>query len=131
MLSEVVRLMDASTTTHLMVGGAPAGISMPPVDESCRITSTRINMMTIQGNKSTAPRGTDILEFPFRRIRRLKKANLEEVLCFSRVGSSKGGGLGTVGIRLMRFETKPMVPPPIFSVKGKAEFLKFAYGLDS
>lgn len=87
--------------------------------------------MTIQGNKSTAPRGTDILEFPFRRIRRLKKANLEEVLCFSRVGSSKGGGLGTDGIRLMRFWTKPIVLPPVFSVNGKAEFSKFAYGLDS
>ena len=104
---------------------------MPPVEESCRITSTRINIMTIHGNKSTAPRGTDIFEFPFRRIRRLKKANLEVVLCFSRLGSSKGGGLGTDGIRLMRFWTKPIVPPPAFSVDRNAEISRFAYGLVS
>ena len=105
---------------HLIVGGAPAGMSMPPVEESWRMTRTRINIMTIHGNKSTAPRGTDILEFPFRRIRRLKKANLEDDLCVPPDGSSKGGGLGTEGIRLTRFWTRPIVPPPFFAEDRKA-----------
>lgn len=96
-------LKNEASTTHLMVGGAPAGISIPPVEEGCRTTRTSINIMTIHGNISTAPRGMDIFELPFSRIRRRKKANLDEGRYFSCDGSSNGGGLATDGIRFTRF----------------------------
>lgn len=95
--------MNDARPTHLMVGGAPAGISIPPVEEGWRTTRIRINIMTIHGNKSTAPRGMDIFELPFSRIRRRKKANLGEDRNLSCDGSSKGGGLATDGIRFTRF----------------------------
>ena len=95
--------------THLIVGGAPAGRSIPPVEEGCRTIKIRINTMTTQGNRSTAPRGIDIFEFPFKRMRRRKNDNLDEMRVLSRGGSSRGGGLGMDGIRLTSFCTKPIL----------------------
>ena len=91
--------------TDLIVGGAPAGINIPPVEDGCLTIRTSINIMTIHGNKSTAPSGMEILEFPFSLIRRRKKANLVEVLYLFEVESSSGngGGDGTEGIRFTRF----------------------------
>jgi hypothetical protein len=39
-----------------------------------------MKITTIQGNKSTTPRGTEIAELPFNRRGRLKNASLDEVL---------------------------------------------------
>ena len=98
--------------TYLIDGGAPAGISILPVDEGCRTTRTSIKIITIQGNRSTAPRGIDIFELPFKRIRRRKKANLGVIRSLWRETSSREGRLGEEGIRLTRFWTSPMLVVP-------------------
>lgn len=109
-----------------MVGGAPAGINMPPVEEGCRTIRIRIRMMTIHGNRSTAPSGIDIFEFPFKRIRRRKKANLDDIRSFSCEGSFNGGGFAVDGIRFTSFWTKPIVPPllspPLFDDSNTTAF---------
>jgi hypothetical protein len=61
-----------------MEGGVPAGTSIRPDDEGCRIMRMMINITTMLGNKSTNPSGTEIDELPFNRIRRRKNDNLEE-----------------------------------------------------
>ena len=88
---------------HLIDGGAPAGISILPVDEGCRTTRTSIRIITIQGNRSTAPRGMETFELPFKRIRRRKKANLGVIRSVWRDTSSREGRLGEEGIRFTRF----------------------------
>lgn len=60
--------------TYLIDGGAPAGTSILPGDEGWRTTRTSINISTMQGNKSTKPRGTEMRELSLRRMRRRKKA---------------------------------------------------------
>ena len=57
-----------------MEGGAPAGTSILPGESGCRTTRTRISIKTMQGNKSTNPRGIEMRELSLRRMRRLKKA---------------------------------------------------------
>ncbi len=89
--------------TYLIEGGAPAGISILPVDEGCRTTRTSIKIITIHGNRSTAPRGIDIFELPFRRIRRRKNANLGVIRSLWRDTSSIEGRLGEDGIRFTKF----------------------------
>jgi len=81
-----------------MAGGAPAGIIKVPGEELCRTTSAIIRIMTIQGKRSTAPRGTDIFELPFNRIRRLKNDNFGVIRSFSFVKSWRPGRLGDEGI---------------------------------
>ena len=99
---------------YLIDGGAPAGIKMLPGDDGCRTISTRISIITIQGNKSTAPRGMDILEFPFNRILLLKNANRGVSRFFRRERSSREGNFsregrfGDEGMRFTRFCTNPM-----------------------
>ena len=92
-----------------MAGGAPAGIIRLPGDELCCTTSTIIRIITMRGNSRTTPRGTDILELPFSRIRLLKKDNLGVNRSFSLLRSWSEGRLGDEGIRLMIFRTIPMV----------------------
>lgn len=69
---------------------------------------TSINIITMSGNKSTAPNGIDIFELPFKRIRLLKKANLGKIRSFRRLISSKDGRLGEEGIRFANFCTSPI-----------------------
>lgn len=69
---------------------------------------TSINIITISGNKSTAPNGIDIFELPFKRIRLLKKANLGKIRSFRRLISSKDGRIGEEGIRFANFCTSPI-----------------------
>ena len=64
--------------------------------------------MTMHGNKSTAPNGTDIFELPLSRIRLLTNDNLGMILSFSLLKSAKDGKEGVEGIRFTRFPTKPM-----------------------
>lgn len=70
--------------------------------------SIRINIITMSGNKSTAPSGIDILEFPFKRIRLLKKANLGDNLSLCRLIFSSDGRLGDEGIRFTSLCTNPI-----------------------
>lgn len=59
---------------YLIDGGAPAGTNIPPDDEGCRTTRTSISISTMQGNKSTNPKGIEMRELSLRRMRRRKKA---------------------------------------------------------
>jgi len=58
--------------THLIAGGAPAGINILPDELGCLTNSTRIRMTTMHGNSSTTPRGTEMAEFPFSLSGRLR-----------------------------------------------------------
>lgn len=69
---------------------------------------TSIKIITISGNKSTTPKGIDIFELPFKRMRLLKKANLGRIRSFRRLTSSKDGGLGEEGIRFTNFCMSPI-----------------------
>ena len=99
---------DRSNEAYRIAGGAPAGIIKLPGDEGCRTTSTIISMITIQGNRSTAPNGTEILELPFNRIRLLKKDNLGVIRAFSLLRSDKEGREGVEGMRLAILWINPM-----------------------
>lgn len=92
-----------------MDGGAPAGIINPPGEDGCRTISTIINIMTIHGNRSTAPSGIEIFELPFSRMRLLKNDNLGINRSFSSVKSTREGRDGVDGSRLIRFPPNPMV----------------------
>ena len=94
--------------TYRIDGGAPAGIRILPGDDGCRTTRTRIKIITMHGKRRTAPRGMEIEELPFNRIRRLKNANLGDILSFCRDRSSGEGRLGEEGIRFRRFFTRPI-----------------------
>lgn len=93
---------------YLIDGGAPAGIRMPPVDDGCRTTSTSMSIITMHGKRSTAPRGMDIFELPFSRIRRRKKANLGDRRSVSPDKSLSEGRFGDDGIRFKIFWTSPI-----------------------
>jgi hypothetical protein len=90
-----------------MAGGAPAGIKMPTPDLGWRTKSTRINTTTIHGKRSTTPSGIEMLELPFKRSGRRKKANLEEAFDFV-LTSSTDGRLGAEGKRFRTLCTKPI-----------------------
>lgn len=92
-----------------MAGGAPAGIRMRAGEEGCRITSTKIRMMTIHGKRRTAPRGMEMEELPFNRTRRRKKANLGESRCFCWERSFREGRLWDDGIRLTKLCTRSIL----------------------
>lgn len=90
-----------------MAGGAPAGIKIPTPDLGCRTNSTKINTTTIQGNSRTTPRGIEMLELPFNRSGRRKKANLDEALGFV-LTSSRGGRFTDDGTRFRTLCTNPI-----------------------
>lgn len=77
-----------------MEGGAPAGTRMWPGDDGCLITKIRMSMTTMLGNSNMKPRGIEIEEFPFSRMRRRKKENLEEPLPLCDFTSSNIGAGG-------------------------------------
>lgn len=93
-----------------MVGGEPAGIQVPFEAVGCRTISTSINIMTIQGNNSTKPRGTEMEELPLSRMRRRKRANRGDARSdFSEKFSSVGTSFD-VGIRFLIFCMNSMLP---------------------
>ena len=95
--------------THLIAGGAPAGMMRPPGVALCLATSKIIKSTTAKGKNSTTPSGIDILELPFTRIRLLKNDNLAVKRCFSLENSSKDGKLGDEGNCLIKSRTTPIV----------------------
>ena len=92
-----------------MAGGAPAGIIKLPGEEGCLTINTIMRIMTRHGNKSTAPSGTEIFEFPLRRIRRLKKDSLGMSRSFSLLRSEREGIDAAEGIRFVRPCMRPIV----------------------
>lgn len=93
---------------YLINGGAPAGISIVPDEDGCLTMRTSIKIITRSGNKSTAPNGMDIDEFPFKRMRLLKNPNLGSKRSCCRDISSSEGRLGGEGIRFAKLCTNPM-----------------------
>lgn len=81
--------------------------------------------MMMHGNRSTVPKGTEILEFPFKRILLRKKSNRGVILSLCRERSpregifSSEGRFGDEGIRFAIFCTKPM------DAEAKGRQLKF------
>ena len=57
---------------------------------------------TMQGNNNTNPKGIEIEELPFNRIRRRKKDSCGSTLPFSLLRSSSEGTFGDDGIRFAR-----------------------------
>jgi len=92
-----------------MAGGAPAGMKIVPGEEGCTTTSINISIITMHGNTSTKPKGIDIFELPFSRIRRLKNAERDGRKSFSRGRSSSEGGSGAEGRCFMTRCTNPMI----------------------
>lgn len=86
--------------TNRMEGGVPAGIKIPPGDEGCRTKRSRMKTITRHGNSKTNPKGIEMDELPFKRMRRRKKAKGAELRPFSR-GSSSMGRLGALGSRFV------------------------------
>lgn len=80
--------------------------------------------MTMHGKRRTAPRGMEIEELPFSRIRRRKNANLGAIRSFCRDRSSREGKLGEEGIRFMRFFTRPIDADPWGRTRQRAVGLR-------
>jgi hypothetical protein len=89
------------SNTNLIDGGAPAGMRIRPEEEGCRTKRRRIRTITRHGNNKTNPKGIEMDEFPFSRIRRLKNANLGRDRPFSREKSSIDGNAGAEGKRFV------------------------------
>ena len=66
-----------------------------------------MRMITRIGNSNNTANGTDTLEFPFNRIRLLKKSNLGNIRSF-RLPRSSSAGAYDEGIRFASFWNNPM-----------------------
>lgn len=73
-----------------MAGGAPAGIILRTGEEGCLINSNKIVTIIIHGKRRTAPRGTEMVELPFKRKGLRSNASLDARVCFDRGSFSKG-----------------------------------------
>jgi hypothetical protein len=73
--------------TYRMDGGVPAGIFSMPLVSGDLMKSTRINPITRQGKRSTRPKGIEMEEPPFNRMRRPKTPSRGEVFS-ARLGKS-------------------------------------------
>lgn len=71
--------MEVIQKTYRIAGGAPAGISILPGELGCLTNRTSMRITTMHGNRTTTPRGTDILELPFN-LRGLRKKARREVI---------------------------------------------------
>ena len=100
--------------SYLIEGGDPGGSNVPPVFPGCLATSTIITIITIHGNRSTVPSGTEIFELPRKRILRRKNESRGLIFSLWREISlredkfSKDGRVGVEGIRFMIFWTRPI-----------------------
>lgn len=80
-----------------------------------------IKIITISGNNNKAAKGTDTFEFPFNRIRLLKKANLGNNRSFCLPKSSSEGMFGDEGIRFIKSWTSPMMSQMLQRVGGQVQ----------
>jgi hypothetical protein len=116
-----------------MAGGAPAGIRMLTPDLGCRTKSTKIKTTTIQGKSRTTPRGMEMLELPFNRRGRRKKASLDVAFDLVLTSSIKGR-LCDEGIRFITLCTNPIEAVMLVArwegiVTGAANSPQAGYGL--
>jgi hypothetical protein len=81
--------------TDLIDGGAPAGMRIRDGEDGWRRKRSTIRTITRHGNNKTKPKGTEIEEFRFSRIRRRKNANLGNTGPFS-LGNSSSDGIAAV-----------------------------------
>jgi hypothetical protein len=65
-----------------MAGGAPAGINILPGELGCLTNRTSMRITTMQGKRTTTPRGTDMLELPFN-LRGLRKKARRDAIPFA------------------------------------------------
>jgi hypothetical protein len=77
-------------------------------DLGWRTIITNIMITTIQGNKSTTPRGIEMFELRRNRSGRLKKAHLGDTFLAFFLTSSSDGMLGDGGKRFITLCTKPI-----------------------
>lgn len=96
------------TITNLIDGGAPAGMRIRAGEDGWRRKRSTIRTITRHGNNKTKPKGTEIEEFRFSRIRRRKNANLGNTGPFSRENSSNDGMAGVDGRRFLIRCIKPI-----------------------
>jgi hypothetical protein len=68
----------------------------------------KIKIITTSGNNNKAARGTDTFEFPFNRIRLLKKANVGKNRSFCLPTSSSEDMCDGEGIGFIKFWTNPI-----------------------
>lgn len=81
-----------------------------PLESGDLTKRTSISIMTRHGNSSTRPSGNEMVEFPFNRMRRRKKANLGETFSACRDRSSNLSRLSFEdGSLRVRSCIKPMV----------------------
>lgn len=85
----------------------------------------------MHGKRRTAPRGMEIEELPFNRIRRLKNANLGDIRSFCRDRSSREGKLGEEGIRFRKLFTRPIDTDPWRRFRWRATDLEQRFPLDT
>ena len=97
------------TTAYRIAGGAPAGIIRLPGVELCFATRMMIRTITSNGNKRTAPKGTDIFELPFNLILRLRTEIAGTNRSFSPARSCNDGRLGEDGMRFVKSRTMPIL----------------------
>lgn len=86
-----------------MEGGAPAGIRTRPGEVGCRTMRTNMRIITRTGNNNNTANGTDTFEFPFNRIRLLKKSSRGNIRSFCLPKSSSVGACDDEGIRFASF----------------------------
>ena len=60
---------------NLMAGGEPDGMSLRPGESGCRRRINMTNMSRVRGKSSRTPSGMVMVELPFKRMRRRRKAN--------------------------------------------------------
>lgn len=93
----------AARGSHLIVGGAPAGIKSPPGESGCLTNRTSIKIMTTHGKMSTIPNGTEMRELPLSRMRLFKKLNRGVIFSVVFEISSNLGIAGVEGKRFLTF----------------------------
>jgi hypothetical protein len=91
-------------------GTPPPGMFIMPFESGDLTKRTRISMMARTGNSKTKPSGSEMVEFPFNRMRRRKKASLGEAFSACLERSSNLSRLSfDDGSLLVRSCMKPMV----------------------
>ena len=103
----VAKTLSCFSLTFRIEGGEPAGTSIRPGEDGCFTTSIKIRSTTSVGNRSTNPRGTEIEELPFSRIRRRNIDRSGRALDFS-FQSSLDDVFGDPENWFHRLRAKPM-----------------------
>lgn len=94
--------------THLIAGGAPAGINILPGESGCLTKMIKMRMTTMRGKSITTPRGIEMAEFPLRRsgLRKNSRRDFHDFVLglssFSSAVGSRGGRCNAFPARRIR-----------------------------